>query len=464
MRDLIVSLIVVGALPACFKRPFIGLLMFSVLAYMRLQDLAWGFARYQRWSYYVALAMVLGYATSRSKRMPILEARTVMMGLLVVAVGVGLFFARGELKPGESPRYLEYVKVVGVAVFTTALVRTREHLRILMWTLGMCFAFFGVKSGLAGIIKFGNIYIKRGPGGMLEDNNDFALALAMSLPVLFHLGTSERREILRKGVWMMMPLTMITIILTRSRGGTLSMTMALMVLVWRSRNRVMGFGLMGLIGLAVLALAPAEYRDRISTIKDYKTEGSAASRIAAWKVAGRMIQDNPITGVGFRRFQTNYVDYEPNPTEAMLAGEGTIVAHNSYLQVWAECGTPAFSLYMGMLFLSFFDIWRVRRLAKRKYYRSWILSYCTMFEGVLATFMLGSMFLNRAHFDLVYHYIAIVLCFGQIARAEMKRDDVQPNRSVGRRAGGLVHVDRGGFRRRPRTSRSFRRTALVPEA
>ena len=68
MRDLIVSLIVVGALPLCYKRPFIGLLMFSILAYMRLQDLAWGFARYQRWSYYVALAMGAGYLVSRSKR------------------------------------------------------------------------------------------------------------------------------------------------------------------------------------------------------------------------------------------------------------------------------------------------------------------------------------------------------------------------------------------------------------
>ena len=462
MRDLIVSLIVVGALPLCYKRPFIGLLMFSILAYMRLQDLAWGFARYQRWSYYVALAMGAGYLVSRSKRLPLMDIRTVMMGLLVASVGIGLFFARGE-RDGDA-RYIEFVKVVGVAVFTTAVVRTREHLRIMMWVIGLCFAFFGAKSGLAGIIKLGNIYIKRGPGGMLEDNNDFALALAMSIPVLLHLGTSERREILRKGVWFMIPLTMVTIVLTRSRGGTLSMAMALSALTWRSRNRFLGFGLLGVSALAVLALAPAEYRERISTIKDYETEGSAASRIAAWKVAGRMIQDNPITGVGLRRFQANYVDYEPNPTPAMLAGEGTIVAHNSYLQIWAECGTPAFALYMGLLLISFIDIWSIRRRAKAKYYQSWILSYCTMFEAVLATFMLGSMFLNRAHFDLVYHYVAIILCFGRIARDEMRRDDMLPTRRTGRPGGTLVATPARGFgARRLAPSTGFRKTALVPE-
>ena len=50
MRDLIVSLVVLSAFPATFRRPLVGLLMFSLLAYMRLQDLAWGFARFQRWS------------------------------------------------------------------------------------------------------------------------------------------------------------------------------------------------------------------------------------------------------------------------------------------------------------------------------------------------------------------------------------------------------------------------------
>jgi len=460
MRDVLVSLIVLAALPLCYRRPFVGLLFFSVLAYMRLQDLAWGFARYQRWSYYVALLMLAGYMTSKEKKPPVLELRTWMMIALCLIVGVGIVFARGE-RPEGGERYMEYVKIIGVAIFTTAVVRSREHLRMLMWVIGMCFAFFGVKSGISGIASLGNMYIKRGPGGMLEDNNDFALAMAMSVPVLFHLGTSERRELLRKGPWLMIPLTMVTIILTRSRGGTLSMAMAVSVLVWRSKNRLMGFLALFLIAGAVFALAPKEYKERISSIKDYRTESSAASRLRAWKVAGRMIQDNPFLGVGMRHFQANYVDYEPNPTPEMLAGEGTIVAHNSYLQIWAESGTPAFGLYMGLLFLSFVDVWRVRALAKRRYNQSWILSYCTMFEGTLAVFMTGSMFLNRAHFDLVYHYFAIVLCFGRIARAEMERERKAPVRVAGRRAGGLVPVPQSGFAHRPLTTRRFRSTPLV---
>ena len=50
MRDLIVAGFIVATLPTCFRRPFIGLLVFTLLAYMRLQDLTWGWARYERWS------------------------------------------------------------------------------------------------------------------------------------------------------------------------------------------------------------------------------------------------------------------------------------------------------------------------------------------------------------------------------------------------------------------------------
>ena len=44
MRDLFVTLIVLGALPFAFLRPSIGVLTFSWLSYMNPHRLTWGFA------------------------------------------------------------------------------------------------------------------------------------------------------------------------------------------------------------------------------------------------------------------------------------------------------------------------------------------------------------------------------------------------------------------------------------
>lgn len=462
MRDLIVAAIVLASMPASYKRPFVGLLMFSVLAYMRLQDLAWGFAKAERWSFYIAIIMAAGYMAQRDRRPPVLETRTALLLFLVVFIGIGQFFAVGG-REVDLAAYVEYVKIVGIAIFTTCLMHTRQHVRIMVWVIGLSFGFYGIKNGIAGIVKLGNLHIIRGPGGMLEDNNDFALAVAMTIPFLVHLGTSETREILRKGVWCMVPLSMVTVMLTRSRGGTLSMGVMLMLLVLRSKNKVYGLVIGFFAVIAIAALAPKEYYERLQTLSNVEADGSAQGRIRAWKVAYRMVQANPITGVGFDRFIQNHLDFEPNPTLEQQSGAGgALVAHNSYFQIWAECGTPALATYLLLLALTFVDIWRVRREAKRRYNRSWILSYCTMFESSLATFMLGSFFLNRAHFDLIYHFFTIILVFGRVARQQMKEDDDGLGfRHLRGRRGTLTTREVRGFQRRVVRPKGFRNTPLL---
>jgi probable O-glycosylation ligase (exosortase A-associated) len=460
MRDLAVGLFIVAALPSCFRRPFIGLLLFSLLAYMRLQDLTWGWARDQRWSYYVALVTLVGFLFSRQpdKRFFRPDLRCWVMIALALLVGLSLLFS-ANLRPHDFENYTEYCKIIGVALFTTAIVKSREHLRILVWVIALCFGFFGVKSGLSFLLHGGGLVILQGPGGMLIDNNDFALALCMAIPMLLHLGLSERRPLLRRTVLAMVPLTVMTIVATHSRGGFLALAVTAVALAWRSRNRVGAFALLGLCFVGGLLLAPRSYIERLSTISAYESEGSAKGRLEAWGVAFHMIQSKPLLGVGYEKFQENYRRYDPRATTAAEGGPGTRVTHNSYLEIWAECGTPAFLLYLTLFAWSFFDLWRLRREAAARYHASWILSYATMFEATLAAFAVGSLFLNRAHFDLFYHLVAIVLVFSAIARASMRDESSYPQRE--RVRGRLAFERARGFGARTR-ERGFERARRGP--
>ena len=429
MRDVIVSLIIVGLLPACYRRPFVGLAVFSWLAYMRVQDLTWGFARDIRWSYYVAIVMFAGFMMSKERRRFFVpDPRCWIMLTLAALIGIGVLFS---VDPSlyQFNRYLEFVKIVGIALFTTAVVTTRERLRVMVWIIALSLGFYGVKSGLWGLVNLGRVQILRGPGGMLADNNDLSMALAMAVPMLFHLGWTERNPALRRAFWFCLPLTIVTIGLTHSRGGFLSVSVAIAALVWRSRNRLQGILVGVLMGLAALVLAPDSYKDRLRTIGEYQTEGSAQGRIRAWGIATNMALDNPVLGVGFGKFRQHYMEYNPRPNAKELAGTAIIVAHSSYFQIWAECGTPALLLYFGLIFLSFRTCWRIRKEAARRYYSSWILNYAVMFEASLAAFLVGSTFLNRAHFDLFYHWVALILVFGNLARQEMRDELRYPERT-----------------------------------
>lgn len=447
MRDLILSLVLFGLLPQSYRRPFIGLAVFSWLAYMRVQDLTWGFARGMRWSYYVAIVTFAGFLVSPERRRWFArDVRCYMLITMVVILGVGILMAQSP-NLQQLDRFLEYCKVVAVALFTTAIVNTKERLRVLLWVIALSFGFFGIKSGLWGIASGGRSAIIRGPGGMLADNNDFSLALSMAVPMLFHLGWTERRPEIRKVFFFALPLTVITVGLTHSRGGFLSVSAAIGAMVWRSRNRLQGLLVGGLVAVAALLAAPQEYKERLLTILEPSEEGSASSRLRAWGIATRMALDNPVLGVGMYKFKQHYKQYHLN----YQPGEGVIVAHSSYFQIWAECGTPALLLYLGMIVGSFVTCWRVRAAARRRYHTSWIINYANMFEASLAAFVVGSTFLNRAHFDLFYHWVALVVAFGVIARREMESELRSPVHSEGGR-GEIEAIVRPGFGRRPRVS------------
>jgi probable O-glycosylation ligase (exosortase A-associated) len=444
MRDLIVSLFILASMPTCFRRPFIGLLMFTLLAYMRLQDLTWGFARFQRWSFYIAIITLVGFLLSKDpdKRFMLSDMRCWIMIALAILVGMSLVFS-DQPSMADLNEYIEYIKIIGIALFTTGVVRNREYLRILVWVIALSFGFYGVKNGASFIVSGGALVIIQGPGGMLADNNDFALALCMGIPMLLQLGFAERRTILRRTMIGIVPLMVLTIVATHSRGAFLALATTAFVLIWRSRNRVAGFAVCTLVLVAGLIAAPKSYIERISTIRTYQADGSAKGRLDAWKVAGNMVLQRPLLGVGYEKFQGNYKRYDP----AEGAGTMARVTHNSYLQIWAECGTPAFLLYLMLIGLSFLDLWALRAQASRRYHSSWILSYVTMFEASLAAFVVGSFFLNRAQFDLFYHFVAIIVVFGRIARLAMVDERAYPVRTGER--GPLQLARERGFGRRP---------------
>ena len=198
LRDLFVFAVVVLCLPYSLRRPYIGLLLFSWLAYMRPQDLCWGFARSMRFSFFVGAAMVIGFFAHEKGLRPFTrwDIRTVMMVVLLALVTAGLVLAEDQGKY-VMRYYFEFLKIILIALFTVGQVSDRARLRGLLWTICGCFAFYGFKGGLVGVLTGGG-RILRGPGGMLEDNNDFAVALVMNVPLLFYLGRAEGKLWLRR--------------------------------------------------------------------------------------------------------------------------------------------------------------------------------------------------------------------------------------------------------------------------
>ncbi|MCA8953603.1 MAG: putative O-glycosylation ligase, exosortase A system-associated [Planctomycetes bacterium] len=420
MRDLVVFAIVMLSLPSCFRRPFYGLLMFSWLAYMRPQDLCWGFARTMRLSFFVAIAMVLGWWANESGRRPFANWSD-FRSKCIVALGlfVAVSYAFAATHDGYTNTYFfEFLKILAIALFTSGQVTTRQRFRVLAWTIAICLGFFGVKGGLWGVLTGGGSQIIRGPGGMMEDNNDFALALTMNIPLLWYLGNSEREHpIVGKLCKLCMALTAVAVLLTHSRGSFLAMTATALWISWRSGKIVRAFGVLAILGLLFPLIAPDAVLERLSTIGDTK-ESSASARLRSWAAAFNMIQHNPVLGVGLRNFQSSYKEYAVYE----VVNGTTYVAHNSYLQIWAESGSVAFLIYLALLGSVFLASRRVFRMGRSRPDMHWAADYARMMEATTVGFMVGAFFLNRGHFDLIYHWFALLAGLIGVTNAAYRAD------------------------------------------
>jgi probable O-glycosylation ligase (exosortase A-associated) len=430
MRDLIVFLVFATLLPACFLRPWFGLMTFTWLAYNRTQDLTWGFARSLPISQLVGLFMIAGWMVWEFR--PILgrDARLRAMVLLVLLIGVSM--ATSSLRVDlVLDRYMELIKVILVALLTAALLVDRERLRQFGLVLSLALGFYGVKSGLFFLFTGGGTI--NGPGGMLLDNNDFALANTMNLPFLWYMSgdLSDVRfgRPLKYLLRVAFVLTILTVLATGSRGGFLAMGVTLFIMAMKTRFKVPALVGVAVMGLLALALAPPEFIDRLRSITNASEDPSAQARFISWQVAVNMIKAHPFFGVGFQNMFWEF----PRYLTGIYVPEGTKVienhvAHNSYLQIWAESGTFAYLVFMFILVSTIRRVRRISRVVKGTP-EAWAGRYSLAIEVTLYGYMVGATFLNRAHFDLVYQLVAVAVALPLVIAAERERSAARRRRT-----------------------------------
>ena len=421
MRDMVVLAIVFATLPVIVFRPYLGLLTYSWLAYMRPQDMTWGMSRWLPLSQWVAIAMVVGIVVTLGReRLITVKLQTVLMILLGLWISLTVVTAVVPEMSGEV--YGHYWKGILIAILTTGLVRNRERFRLLFLLIPFSIGFLGAKRGLYGLLR-GGVRFDDGPGGFMSDNNSFALVLNMTLPLLFGIAIAEKERILKVVAAAMAALSVLTIFFTFSRGGLLTLCVVSALLLWRSKNRLVIAGLMAAVLIGFLALTSDtvtdRYVNRASTIDDYEEDGSAQGRINAWKTSWYVFLDYPVFGVGPDNLAIVFRRYSPEVDRFR-------VAHNAYFQILAESGFPALMLFLAAIGAALWRMEVLRRLCQKTTALPWVEVQARMLQVAIVAYMTGSMFLNTAYNEVIYHLIALTVCLEVVATqtAEVREEEI----------------------------------------
>jgi O-antigen ligase len=196
-------------------------------------------------------------------------------------------------------------------------------------------------------------------GGL--DGNDLAMVLALALPMAWYLGMTYRQPLLRWACRAYLPVGVLTVGLTGSRGGMLATTVALLVvplsMTRLSPGRLMTATMMlAAAGVLAVAYVPQTLIERLATTGVEVEGGSFGGRGKLWKAGLQVFPENPVFGVGTGGYKSAITP---------KLGPAAQVAHNSYLSVLIEQGIVGFVLYMMMFVAAFRSILKLPILERR---------------------------------------------------------------------------------------------------
>jgi putative inorganic carbon (HCO3(-)) transporter len=424
MRDVLIVSIILGAAPVCLFSPYFGVLMWNWIACFNPHRYAWGFAYRFPVAWIIAVPTLLGTLFARQK-----TNRHVLVRETVLLVALWAWFGLTTLYVSQEPLFFDHLndatvqlvrvsKVLLMTVVTIFVIDSRAKLKNLFLVIAFSLGLIGVKGTIYGILTGGQSRVWGPPDSYIADNNEFALAMDMTLPILFFLARDEQKRWLR----ILMRITFLcgvaSVLLTYSRGGLLGLTAVLLALTLQSRRKALAVSLIVISALLVVSFAPQQWMGRMEAFANGNVDTSAQGRLDAWYFAWQLVMHYPITGGGFETFTPAlYERYTPG----LRYGQAYEGPHSIYFQILGEHGFVGLALFFGLLGCCFGTLYTLKKRSMRMPSIRWIASYSRMLQISMLAFMISGAFLGRAYFDYFFQLVATTIILRTLFRREVER-------------------------------------------
>lgn len=401
MRGIFVAFIVLTSLPVILMLPHIGVFVWTWLAFMNPHRLSWGFARDFPFALVVAITTLVGMLLTGRWRRPPVTLETAILALFILWTIFTTVFAANQLEAWDE--LARFLKVQLMVYVTMMLICTPENLRRLVWIVVSSIGAFGVVGGIFTILNRGQYRVWGPDDTFIGGNNEIALALIVTIPMMRYLQLTTDRKSVSYGLLASMALSVFAILGTHSRGALVGIVAMLIFLIWKSRQRL-GLVLLFCVTFPLsLSVMPQAWYDRMMTIRNYRQDESAMSRLNSWQFALNLAVDRPIMGAGFDCFTPELFSvYAPNPQDVHDS-------HSIYFEVLAEHGFVGLLLFLCLALSVWWSSSRLVRRARDDVQNGDMEHLGRMLQVAIIGYAVNGAFLGLAYFDLVYTLIAILV-------------------------------------------------------
>lgn len=399
---LLLSLMTVAGGLGALYHPFYGVLLYYTLAVLRPQYLwDWALPIDLRWSL-MAAAIVFASLLLNSPKI-LTHLRVNVMSILMMAYALFLLLScLLAYNPHMAQVWgVECGKILLVAIIATFVIDDLRQVRILTYMILIVLGYIAWEVNINYVLDGRLDIFHLGYGGL--DNNGAGLLLAMGLPVAGAIALSAPiwwHRVLAAGFGILL---MHAVMMTYSRGAMLSGTIGALWMVLHHKPRRHVVAVLLVVTMLASVMAGKEIRERMVTTIHYQRDASAQSRFESWGAAWDMIWDSPVVGHGIRNSNQFSLNYGADTYGRTI--------HNMYLQIGADTGLPAMTLYMTMIVVAFVQMRRSRQMVEtfhadrtRHQIRDPLADQMPHLvrglEGSLLTFAFGAVFLSLEVFEL----------------------------------------------------------------
>ena len=367
---------------------------------MNPHRLTYGFAKQFPFAELIAGATLIGLLMGKQEKNNIFTRETMVLFLLTAWTAITTYFA---VNPEGALKELDrFIKIQLFIFLTIYLISDKKKLDLFIWTISMSIGFYGIKGGIFTIATGGRARVWGPENSFIGGNNEIALALLMTIPLMRYLQLQSANTWLKHGLTLAIMLCGVAILGSQSRGAFIGIIAIGAFFWWKSQHKLSTMTLVAIIAAIGLFFMPQTWWDRMRSIQGYEQDASAMGRINAWVVAYKRANDS-ITGGGANMFTKDMFErYAPIP-------EDIHDVHSIYFEMLGEQGWLGLSLFLTLSVLTWMRCRFLIELGNNNSDNKWASDLGAMIQVSLIGYFVAGAFLGLAYFDYFYDLIAAVV-------------------------------------------------------
>ena len=445
MRDLAFLAFLCALIGMGFRRPFIFVLTYVYIDIVAPQRLTYFLLNSVPVSQIAVGLAVLGWALADDHKNTRFTFRQAVMVIFLIYCGVTTTMADFPLEAMDKWSWVW--KSLAFAIFLPLTLTTRLRIEALALFMTLSASAIIIVGGIKTVASGGgygvlNLMVTNNVG--LYESSSISMAAICIIPIILFL---RKNSLIFPNDWRVNSFCAALILAcllipvgTQTRTGLICIAVLALLALRSTKRRGLYVALMGAAVLVAIPMLPDSYSARMGTIKGYKGDQSAATRIAVWQWTLDYVAEHPLGG-GFDAYRGNRIRFETVTTqesggqtdvEASVVEDKARAYHSAYFEVLGEQGYPGIILWLTIHVVGLFRMEILRRRYRKRAEQNgqWIGSLAEALQHAHIIYLAGAAFIGVAYQPFIYLLVGIQLGLDSYAN----RRDAEPE-SAGAPAG-----------------------------